>query len=92
MNTLRNEYEMHKIEFNRRENDLINKHENYKVKLESMLNLLVLQNNQQNDCITKIYTVVNKLVPVITNSLKTMHIFIEKVVKNTDDSKLKNEG
>lgn len=91
MKTLKNDYEILKMNFEKCEKELVNKHENYKNKLGSMLNLLVLQNNQQNECITKIYTVVNELVPVITNSLKSMHIFIEKMVNNTEDVKLKNE-
>ncbi|CAF4822904.1 unnamed protein product, partial [Rotaria socialis] len=63
MDVLQKDYEHLKQEFMRKENELTAKHNNYKVKLGAMLNLLVLQNNQQNESINKIYTVVNELVP-----------------------------
>ena len=56
-----------------------------------MLNLLVLQNNQQNDYITKVYTIVNVVVPIFANPLKALHTFIEKAIRNTDDTHLKND-
>ncbi|CAF3275414.1 unnamed protein product [Rotaria sp. Silwood2] len=89
--TLRYDYEKLKNDFDRREAELKIKHENYKTKLSTMLNLLVLQNNQQNECISKVYTVVNETVPIITDSLKLIHTFIEKVVDITNDLNLKKE-
>jgi hypothetical protein len=91
INMLKNDYEKLKLDFDRREKELINKHENYKNKIGTMLNLLVLQNNQQNDCITKVYTVVNEVVPIVTDSLKAVHVLIEKIVKYTDDLNMKSE-
>ena len=85
MKNLRKDYEKLKLDFNRREKELINKHEKYKTKLGAMLNLLVQPNNHQNECITKVYTVVNEVVPIITNSLKILHTTIEKAIKNTND-------
>ncbi|CAF4887822.1 unnamed protein product [Rotaria sp. Silwood1] len=91
INMIRKDYDKLKLDLDRREKDLIHKQENYKAKLNTMLNLLALQNNQQNDCISKVYTVVNEVVPIIINSLKTLHIFMEKVVKYTSNSDLQNE-
>ena len=91
MKTLRKDYEKLKLDFDRREKELINKHEKYKTKLGAMLSLLVQQNNHPNECITKVYTVVNEVVPIISNSLKILHTTIEKVIKNTNDINLKND-
>ncbi len=55
------------------------------------MNLLVLQNNQQNDCIEKVYNVVNELVPIVAHSLKTLHTSMEKVVNIVGDSILTKE-
>ncbi|CAF2855046.1 unnamed protein product [Rotaria sp. Silwood2] len=53
--------------------------------------LMIKYENNKNDCISKVYTVVNEVVPIITSSLKSLHIFIEKIVKNNEDINLKNE-
>ncbi|CAF1386028.1 unnamed protein product [Rotaria sordida] len=91
INMLRKDYDKLKLDLERREKDLIHKQQNYKTKLNAMLNLLALQNNQQNDCILKVYTVVNEVVPIIINSLKTLHMFMEKVVKHTSNIDVQNE-
>ena len=91
MKNLRNDYENLKLDFDRREKELTIKHEKYKTKVGAMLNLLVNQNNHQNECIMKVYTVVNEVVPVITNSLKALHTIMEKVIINTNDMNLKND-
>ncbi|CAF1048947.1 unnamed protein product [Rotaria sp. Silwood1] len=88
-NSLKNDYEKLKLEFNRCENELMIKHENYNLKLGSMLYLLMIQNNQQNDCITKIYTIVNKLVPIINDSLTSVRMCPEKIIRNSNDTNLK---
>ncbi|CAF3344262.1 unnamed protein product [Rotaria socialis] len=89
--SLRSDYEKLKSDFNQSEKELMIKYENNKSKSNTMLNLLMLQNTQQNDCISKVYTVVNEVVPIITSSLKSLHTFIEKIVKSTEDVSLKNE-
>ncbi|CAF4454263.1 unnamed protein product, partial [Rotaria magnacalcarata] len=91
MDVLQKDYEHLKQEFMRKENELTAKHNNYKVKLGAMLNLLVLQNNQQNESINKIYTVVNELVPIVADSLKAMHMCTAKTINSTNDSNLQKE-
>ncbi|CAF2165686.1 unnamed protein product, partial [Rotaria magnacalcarata] len=89
--SIRSDYEKLKFDFIQSEKELMIKYENNKSKSSTMLNLLMLQNTQQNDCISKVYTVVNEVVPIITSSLKSLHTFIEKIVKSTEDVNLKNE-
>ncbi|CAM4855057.1 unnamed protein product [Rotaria socialis] len=91
IDVLQKDYEHLKQEFMRKENELTTKHNNYKVKLGAMLNLLVLQNNQQNESINKIYTVVNELVPIVADSLKAMHMCTAKTINSTNDSNLQKE-
>ena len=87
---LENDYDNLKSDLDKREKDLILKHENYKTKIGQLMNLLVIQNNKQNDSITQMYTVVSEIVPIITNSLKSINMCAEKIMKSTKDIKVKN--
>lgn len=50
-----------------------------------MLNVTILQYQQQNDSINGRYTVVNEMIPIITNLLKTVQLCANNMLKHSND-------
>jgi DNA replication initiation complex subunit (GINS family) len=55
INVLQNNNEKLKLKYDRREQELMNMHENCKTELRTMLQLRIEKNNQHNDCILRVY-------------------------------------
>ena len=86
---VKSDYEKLKADFDRRELEMKVKQENLRTKLGAMLNLLVIQNQQQNDSTTKVCSMINEITPILTGTIETLHLFLEKVIGKTDDQQLK---
>jgi hypothetical protein len=91
LHALRADYEKMRHEFGQKEKELSAKQDKCRMKLSSIMNTVILQTHQQNECITKMYTMMNELIPVVSNSLKTIHTVIDKCLARTDDNESKSE-
>jgi hypothetical protein len=81
MDLLKAKFEQHEIDLNKKYND-------YKLKLGSILSLLSVQIQQQNEGLKSIVTILNDIVPIINLSLE---ICLKISTKEADNSVNQNE-
>jgi hypothetical protein len=87
MSKAQKEFELLKEKFAKQEMELTNKYNEQKLKLGSILSLMSVQLQQQNEGLKSISSTVYQLIPMITKSLEICHLlFIKATSQSTDQN------
>jgi hypothetical protein len=89
MSKTQSDFDLLKSKFEKQESDLNKKYNEHKYKLGSILSLMSVQVQQQNEILKSVYTSLNELIPIITLLLEIRQRFSTKEASNSADQQEK---